>query len=138
MEPQSPIPSHESTRLQQRVVYETACALAEATTLVEAAPRMLEAICGALGWEYGALWTIDRVGARLRCAATWHSASLPFNEFAAASRSTSFERGVGLPGRVWASLKPAWIPDVVRDGNFPRASIANRVGLHSAVRKWLA
>ena len=132
MEPPSPNQAQAHARMQQQVVYETACALAESTTLVEAAPRMLEAICGALGWEYGALWTIDRAAARLRWAATWHPSSLPFDEFAAASRATAFAAGVGLPGRVWASRQPAWIPDVVHDTNFPRAAAADRAGLHAA------
>ena len=131
-EPPSPNQAQARTRMQQRVVYETACALAESTTLVEAAPRMLEAICGALGWDYGGLWTVDRAAARLRWAASWHASSLPFDEFAAVSRGTAFATGIGLPGRVWASLEPSWIPDVVHDSNFPRASVADRAGLHAA------
>ena len=131
MEP-SPDQAHAHTRVHQQVVYETACALAESATLVEAAPRMLQAICSALGWDYGALWTVDRAAAHLRWTATWHAPSLPFDEFAAVSRGTAFAPGVGLPGRVWSSRQSAWIPDVVRDPNFPRAPAAERAGLHAA------
>ncbi|AMY09392.1 Signal transduction histidine-protein kinase BarA [Luteitalea pratensis] len=132
MEPPPPNQAHAHTRMHQQVVYETACALAESETLVEAAPRMLQAICGALGWEYGAFWTVDRPAARLRWAATWHASSLPFDEFAAVSRATAFAAGDGLPGRVWSSLQSAWIPDVVHDPHFPRAPAADRAGLHAA------
>lgn len=131
MEPSPSNEPQERTRIQQRrVVYETACALAESTTLVEAAPRMLEAICEALGWEYGAFWRVDRAANLLRCLATWHPPSLQFDEFTTVSRQTAFDSGIGLPGRVWASRRPAWIPDVVHDANFPRAPFAARVGLH--------
>src|SRR6266498_2511422 len=114
------------------IVHDIARALGESATLAEAAPRMLAAVCESLGWEYGALWEVDRRGQTLHCVGTWHHASMQVSEFVATSRTTAFTRGVGLPGRVWDSGRPAWIPDVVSDSNFPRAAAADRVGLHGA------
>jgi PAS domain S-box-containing protein len=114
------------------IVYDIARALAESATLADAAPPMLAAVCSSLGWEFGALWDVDRPGRALRCVGVWHDPSLPFREFVDLSRATVFVRGVGLPGRVWQSGRPAWIPDVVLDPNFPRAAAAERVGLHGA------
>jgi two-component system sensor histidine kinase/response regulator len=132
MEPTPPHQPQEHSHEQRRVVYETACALAESASLAEAAPRMLEAICGALGWEFGLLWRLDRAADLLQHVASWHQPSLQCDEFTAVSRQTSFAMGIGLPGRVWASRQPAWIPDVVHDANFPRAPFADRIGLHAA------
>ena len=80
-------------------------------TLDEAAPRILEAICQSLGWDHGALW---RSTARPACCAASRSGTRRARspEFDAASRASTFVKGVGLPGRVWASGEPAWIPDV--------------------------
>src|SRR6266496_380485 len=114
------------------IVHDIARALGESATLAEAAPRMLAAVCESLGWEYGALWEVDRRGRTLHCVGTWHHASLQVSEFVETSRTTAFTRGVGLPGRVWDSGRPAWIPDVVADSNFPRAATADHVGLHGA------
>jgi two-component system, sensor histidine kinase and response regulator len=107
-------------------------ALVSARTIDEAAPKILESICEALGWEHGALWSIDRTAAVLRCTEIWTTPGTHFPEFDAASRALTFPPGVGLPGRVWQTGEPAWIPDVTRDRNFPRSAVASREGLHAA------
>ncbi len=114
------------------VLYEIAHALAASPSMAEGVPRVLGAVCQALGWEYGALWNVDQRARVLRCVGTWSLPSLNFKAFEDASRTSSFEPGVGLPGRVWASAAPAWIPDVLEDTNFPRAAIAARDGLRAA------
>jgi len=112
--------------------YVAARALAESATLADAAPRVLQAICETLDWDYGALWDVDADGGVLRCVDTWHLPRVSLTEFDALSRGATFVRGAGLPGRVWASGEPAWIPDVVADTNFPRAVVALQEGLHGA------
>jgi len=111
----------------------TARALAESTTLGEATRRILQALGEALGWEHAAVWYVDGTANLLRCIETWSTAATPqFAEFDALSRQTTFAPGIGLPGRVWSSGQPAWLPDVVHDSNFPRIEVAARVGLHAS------
>ena len=114
------------------VEYVAARVLLDAASIEEAASGILQAICESLGWEHGALWTVDAEGDCLRCAQIWSASASRFPEFHAISQGMTFRRGIGLPGRVWESRTPAWIPDVVADTNFPRAPIAAREGLHAA------
>jgi PAS domain S-box-containing protein len=113
--------------------YVAARALTESATLAEAAPRVLQAMCEALRWDYGAVWNVDAGPAVMRCVATWRLPDVSVPDFDAATRRSAFARGDGLPGRVWASGEPAWIPDVAEDRHFPRAAIAEREGLHGAL-----
>ena len=113
--------------------HSTTRVIAEAATLDEGIPRILQAICETLVWEHGAVWMIDPDARLLRCAYLWHVPDSPFAEFEAASRETTFAPGVGLPGRVWSTGGPLWIPDVLQDSNFPRAAEASREGLHAAL-----
>ena len=125
----------ERRRAERRleVQYTASLALAGSPRLDDAVPALLRAICESLGWSEGALWRVDPQADVLRCGALWHSPSSRPEEFVALSRQTTFAPGVGLPGRVWASGQSAWIPDVVKDPNFPRAQAAAREGLHGAL-----
>ena len=106
--------------------------LAEAATVEEAMPKILEMMGEWPGWDLGALWQNDRHADVLRCTELWRTPSLEAPQFEAVTRTSTFSPGSGLPGRVWASGAPAYIPDVTRDPNFPRADIAAREGLHGA------
>ena len=107
--------------------------LAEAETLHAATPGILQAICEGLGWEHGALWSVDRAAGVLRCEDIWRLSTAPLTEFAAISRQMTFAPGIGLPGRVWTSRAAVWVQDVLDDANFPRAAFAAKDGLHAAL-----
>ena len=122
------------TRVEQHLAaqYATARVLAESDSLNDAAPRILQALCETLGWERGAVWCVDRPANVLRCVDTWHTPEVQVAEFDALSRRTTFLPGIGLPGRVWATGLPAWIPDVLQDLNFSRGAAATKEGLRGA------
>ena len=127
------ISERERAALGQDVQHATTRVLAEAATLTEAAPRILQAICQSLGFDVGALWTPDRSRDVLRCATVWPPDPELFPEFKAMARSRTLPRGVGLLGRVWAQCKPVWSTRVAADSDFTRAEAAEKDGLHGAV-----
>ncbi len=124
----------ERKRTEQRLVaqHTVTQVVAEAATLEEATPRILQAVCECLEWDLGELWRIDRAAGVLRCVEVWYKKSIEAPQFKTTSHDRTFLPGIGLPGRVWSSGEPAYIPDVVQDSNFPRAPIAAREGLHAA------
>jgi signal transduction histidine kinase len=124
----------ERKQAEQRLVAQHAVTqiLAEAATLHEATPKILRAVCEYLVWDLGALWSVDHEEGVLRCVEAWHKASVEAPHFEAASRESTFSLGIGLPGRVWSSREPTYVPDIANDASFPRAPIAAREGLHAA------
>ncbi|WP_051390056.1 PAS domain S-box protein [Bradyrhizobium sp. Ec3.3] len=115
-----------------RVQHTVAQVLAEAATIEEVAPRILRAIGECLGWDVGALWRVDRETKALRCVELWHKTSIEVPEFERIGTEFTFVPGAGLPGRVWSSRKPEYIPDVVSDENFARRRLAQLEGLRAA------
>ncbi len=101
-----------------------------------ATPRILQAVCETLEWEIGILWQANDNLSRLEFVDCWTTrrdgarSAAPLKEFANESRRRHFQRGEGLPGRVWAEGRPLWIDDVTVDAGFPRAALARRVDLH--------
>lgn len=124
----------ERKHLERRLAiqHEVANVLAKASGLDAAISAILQPVCETLGWDEGLLWVVDESAQRLRCHSMWTKSGTASEHYGASSRELTFLCGVGLPGRVWADVKPAWISDVTRDGNFPRAALAEQVGFHTA------
>ena len=98
---------------------------------VEGTHEILETVCESLGWQVGVLWAVDHQEEVLRCVDVWQSPVLDAKQFECACVSMLFPKGVGLPGRIWATGKPAWIPNLKKDRNFPRAPLAETSGLRA-------
>ncbi|MBD2499341.1 GAF domain-containing protein [Anabaena azotica] len=106
--------------------------LAESTTIIEATPQILQAICESLGWDVSEIWMVNQQANILSLFDLWHCTSLEIDEFKKLSQEIKFAPGVGLPGHIWASGEPVWLVDVVSDRQFLRNQFAQKVGLHSA------
>ncbi|MDQ3645763.1 MAG: SpoIIE family protein phosphatase, partial [Actinomycetota bacterium] len=101
------------------------------SSLQEAAPRVLEAICDCLGWSFASIWAADDDSGSLRCAHSWHGEDVSVSRMADSCGEISLARGEGLPGRVWETGTSIWIPDITAESNFPRRQLALSDGLHA-------
>ena len=124
----------ERKRVESRQITQYAITriLSGSDSIAAAAPQLIQSICECLDWEFGEIWRADKETNLLTCCETWHSSSTDLAEFAAASRHFTFSSGVGLPGRVWRSGRPAWISDLAVDRDFLRTSLTTKAGLNSA------
>jgi PAS domain S-box-containing protein len=125
----------ERRRAEQRLLvqYRVTRILADAATLAEVTPKVLQAMCECLGWDLGAVWRIDPKARVLRCAELWRTSSVEAEQFEGVTRKSTFRSGSGLPGRVWETRAPAYIPDVGHDVAFSRVDIAARQVLRAAI-----
>jgi len=115
----------------RRVEHSVARILAETDRPVEVYEATLEAIGRPLRWDLGAAWELDAPEGRLRCVRTWHAGARA-DELQALSEALTLRAGEGLPGRVLATARPAWVKDAPADPHLPRAEAARRSGWHAA------
>ncbi|HBB86167.1 MAG TPA: hypothetical protein DC047_00960 [Blastocatellia bacterium] len=126
------ITARKRTETRLALQYAVTQILSESNDFIESAGRILRAVCESLDWEVGGLWRVDRPANVLRFVEICHASEMKTPEFDRLTQTTTFHKGVGLPGRIWASGEPVWIDNVVADSNFPRAPVAVREGLRGA------
>jgi diguanylate cyclase (GGDEF)-like protein/PAS domain S-box-containing protein len=122
-----------STSALVALLQRAAAAANEAATLEEAAGAAIDEVCGFMGWPVGHLYIVDAPG-RLSPTTVWHlddTDDEATRRFRRVTESAELYSGQGLPGRVLASGRPAWIPDVDHDDNFPRSNQAADIGVRA-------
>src|SRR5690606_23873102 len=101
-----------------------------ANSIQEAKAAALTLICRHTGWPVGHVYRHRR--GRLVPTEIWSADAAESERFArwrAATASTTFAEGEGLPGRVLAARRPTWVRDVAEDPGFARAAAAAELGL---------
>jgi signal transduction histidine kinase/ActR/RegA family two-component response regulator/GAF domain-containing protein len=128
----------EASALEEAGYFKLLQAATEAANVEPTAEHALEAglglVCAHTGWPVGHVYLPAKDGTgHLEPTATWHMSDPDrFATFRRVTEQTRFPPGVGLPGRVLAMGRPAWISDVTRDPNFPRAAQAEDIGVRGA------
>lgn len=118
-----------------RLLQDVAVAANEARSMDDAFLHCLDRVCTHTGWPVGHVYLagVDTTG-ELVPAKLWHVADPHrYEAFRQLTEATRLAPGVGLPGRVLATHKPAWIVDVRDDANFPRAHVARECGLKAGI-----
>ncbi|MEP0923929.1 PAS domain S-box protein [Leptolyngbya sp. ST-U4] len=121
----------EQAERRRDIQYAIAQILAEATTVSDALPAILQAICETLGWQLGMFWSVNPQTNCLHYSDNWRSPTTSAQALIESKLQTTFAPGVGLPGRVWLNRQPMWISDPKEDSNFPRAAKAAEAGLRA-------
>ncbi len=97
-------------------------AIAQSQDLHSALEVTLCQVAEATGWDFGEAWLPNSTGTALEHSSAGFSSSKDLEKFRRLSEKFTFPPDVGLPGRVWSSQQPEWIPDtsVTSEINFIR------------------
>ena len=117
--------------LRRAAAHEVARSLVEGGSLEVALPRVLAGLGGALGYEVALAWEL--LDGALRTTASWHRPSPRADLFVEKVSAMRFAPGEAAPGGAWVTGAPAWVDDLRRRPDYPRAEIALEAGLHGVL-----
>ncbi len=116
-----------------RLLHTIAMGVGAAEDLDAALTFVLRQVCETTGWAMGEAWLPNREGTRLGCHSVWYGATPGLEEFRQVSQHIQLGRGEGLPGGVWQTGRPEWMPDVTAEPRFNRSEAAARAGLKAGL-----
>ncbi len=115
------------------LLQEVAVAANLATSLEQALQTAVDAICTHIGWPVGHVYLPDpETPGALISTAIWHLEDAHrFGTFRKSTEVVRLAPGIGLPGQVLKSRKPAWIADIILNANTPRTRIIQKSGIRA-------
>ena len=109
---------------RQMIEHAVTLLLADARSVAEAIPRVIQIMSETLGYAYGARWVLDPADHVLRCTESWCVAEPAVEEFCRKSTSNVETETPGKPGglnrAVWSTSAPVWIADVAQECSLKR------------------
>jgi PAS domain S-box-containing protein len=113
--------------------YRITALLSENASAQQSVDAVLAEIGMALAFEAGAFWVVDPIHVAIRCTTFWSQPGTEYPSFELVTRIRSFSYGQGLPGSAWLARAPVRFRNIVRESNFPRASVAAMEHLQGGV-----
>lgn len=118
---------------EARLLYEATRLAAESASFDDALKSSLDLICRMTGWPVGHVYVPDETGCELVTTGIWHlDDAVRFARFRKVTEHTRFARGIGLPGRVWASGAPEWFERLSTNKAFLRKTRRSDLGVETA------
>jgi PAS domain S-box-containing protein len=123
---------HQKTALFQ-LFQEVAVAANEATSFEQALQTAVDTICTHIGWPVGHVYLPDsEMPGWFRPTGIWHLEDAQrFATFRKITEVVRLASGIGLPGQVLASRKPAWVSDMSLDVSTPRTRLIQNIGVRA-------
>jgi len=120
--------------LEAEVLWKASNQAASGGSLENLLAGCLEQICNVTNSDIGHVYIPDDIEEPhvLNPSSAWYFRRKKLAVLAQNTADIKMERGQGLPGRVWATGKPVWIPNIATASDFPRKQPLLREGIRSA------
>ncbi|MDE3057014.1 MAG: PAS domain S-box protein [Bacteroidota bacterium] len=131
-EPKSREADLERLRVERQLwlQYAVARELAEAYSLKDASPKILQEMCIISGWQRGEMWRMDFEKNILMKEGEWQAPSAKASPAFSSKRAT-LAPGEGIPGRIWIAGKPTWSTDLAEYLHLDGSRIGKEPGIRS-------
>ncbi len=122
--------AEEEVRLLQKITQ----AISESQDFHASLDVALRQICEFTGWCFGEAWIPSPDGEKIQHSSAWYGSTNSSN-FQIMSKKLKFAPGTGIPGYVWLSKQPRWIPHLESESStsFIRTDLAHAVGFKAGL-----